>query len=359
MIGIIGAAGAIGKECTKLLNNYGIKPIKLGIRNNTDVYNKHVNITSFFDLEDDLSFNFVDDCDVLINCSYCTEPTILNFINKLLGYKLKIIDLNYYKFKKPVNLEDNILFYGIGSSPGLMEYLPKFGASFFDRINNISIDYLTSGKFSYSAAKQYLEYLENDEFYPKTIFKDGELTSCTIENIEEKIKIFDNIWYKFPYMDTRTLKICKLINPNIANFNICIKDGVMKKYLENIKVDEVDLKEKAKKMACLSDVDCFKNDKTCGFILNVKGSYKEKNGELSVVLKSSTPERMTALTTVATTLLVQEHSYENESRNYFDMSDILINNSLLKKMKEIDTSFFYQISDKEIDYKNYFKSGDI
>ena len=32
MIGIIGATGDIGLECTKILNDYGIKSLRLGYR---------------------------------------------------------------------------------------------------------------------------------------------------------------------------------------------------------------------------------------------------------------------------------------------------------------------------------------
>ncbi|HDU0748835.1 TPA: hypothetical protein REP73_002517, partial [Staphylococcus pseudintermedius] len=78
MIGIIGATGDVGLECTKILNDYGIQPLRLGYRKKEKIV-QGKNIFKFVDLEDINScVKFIEGCDCIINCSGYSDSTIFN-----------------------------------------------------------------------------------------------------------------------------------------------------------------------------------------------------------------------------------------------------------------------------------------
>ena len=346
MIGIIGATGDIGSECTKILNDYGFQSLKLGYRRKERVY-KSNNIFKFIDLNDiNTCVEFVKNCDCVINCSKYSDSSIFNLIDTVNKNKCILIDLSYYDFYEKTVFGGGTIYHGVGSSPGLMEALPIIISKIFDKILSFQIHYASNGEFTFNAAKEYLKYLNEDGFYATSILHSGNIEPYLEENKIITLPISGERLMSFPYIDKRSLKVCKQIDVGNAMFYMCIKDGYVYNFLKNIRFkNEGNINIAAQKLVDMSYLDNIQKKEFCGFILESIGIKDENTIKASLILKSKSPTRLTALTLAAISLIALEHNNKPEIK---DMSEFPWLNKLLDKMMEMDTTFYYKLS-KETD----------
>lgn len=341
MIGIIGATGDIGSECTKILNDYGIKDIKLGYRRKEKVC-KSKNTFAFIDLDDiNTCVEFVDGCDCIINCSGYSDSSIFNLIDTVNKNKCILIDLSYYNFYEKSVFEGGTIYHGVGSSPGLIEALPVIISRVFDKTLSFQMYYASNGEFTYNAAKEYLRYLSEDGFYARSILNSGKIEPYLAGNKTITLPISSERWVPFPYIDKRTLKVCRQIGVENAIFYMCIKNGYVCNFLKNIRSDNIEnINVMAQKLVDLSNLDNIEKKEFGGFILEATGIKNKNTIDANMILKSISPTRLTALTVAAVSILALEHGNKTEIK---DMSEFPLLNSLLDKMMEMDTTFYYKL----------------
>lgn len=342
MIGIIGATGDIGLECTKILNDYGIQDLRLGYRKKEKVV-KNKNIFKFVDLEDMNScIEFIKGCDCIINCSRYSDLAIFNLIEVANKNRCIIIDLSYYDFYDRNTFRKGTIYHGVGSSPGLMESLPVIISKVFDKIHSFQIYYASIGEFTCNAAKEYLRYLNKDSFYATSILNSGNIEPYLEKNKTITLPISKERWLLFPYIDKRILKVCRQIDVGNAVCYMCMRDGYVRNFLKNIHFNNVEnINEMAQKLSDISHLDKIGKKEFCGFVLNAVGIKDENMIEAKLIMKSTSPTRLTALTVAAVSLLALE--YDNKS-GIKDMSEFPWINVLLDKMKDMDTTFYYRLS---------------
>ncbi|MGL5440731.1 MAG: hypothetical protein ACRDA4_10215 [Filifactoraceae bacterium] len=342
MIGIIGASGDIGLECTRILNNYGIKDLKLGYRKKEKVV-RGKNVFKFVDLEDMNSYvEFVEGCDCIINCSRYSDSIIFNLIDEVNKNGSILIDLSYYNFYERITLERGTIYHGVGSSPGLMESLPIIISKVFDKIYSFKIHYASVGKFTFNAAKEYLRYLNEDGFYASSMLNSGNIEPHFGGDKTVTLPISSEKWMLFPYIDKRTRKACKQIDVENAMFYICIKDGYVYNFLKKIHSNSVgNLNEMAQKLVDMSRLDNIGKTEFCGFVLEAIGIKDENMMEANLIIKSVSPTRLTALTAAAVSLLALEYDNKSEIQ---DMNEFSCLNVLLDKMMDMDTTFYYRLN---------------
>lgn len=342
MIGIIGATGDIGSECTKILNNYGLQSLKLGYREKEKIY-KSKNVFEFIDLDDiSTCIEFVDGCDCIINCSEYSDSSIFNLIDIVNKNKCILIDLSYYNFYEKTIFGGGVIYHGVGSSPGLMEALPVIISKTFDKTLSFQIHYASNGEFTCNAAKEYLKYLNEEGFYSASILNSGNIEPYLEENKTITLPISREKWLPFPYIDKRTLKVCRQIEVENAIFYMCIKNGYVCKFLRNVRADDKEnINIMAQKLADLSRLDNIDKKELCGFILEAIGIKDKNTIKANLILKSKSSTRLTALTAAAVSILALEHDNKSGVK---DMSEFPWLNNLLDKMMEMDTTFYYRLS---------------
>lgn len=342
MIGIIGATGDIGLECTKILNDYGIKSLRLGYRKKEKIVQGR-NVFKFVDAEDINScVEFIEGCDCIINCSGYSDLTISNLIKAVNKNKCILIDLSYYDFCERITFEGGTIYHGVGSSPGLMESLPIIISKVFDKIHSFQIHYASIGEFTYNAAKEYLRYLDTDNFYATSILNSGNIEPYLGENRAITLPISRERWMAFPYIDKRTLEVCSQIGIGNAVFYMCMQDGYVYNFLKNIRSNSVvNINDMAQKLVDLSHLDKIGKKEFCGFVLEATGVKDENMIEANLIIRSTSPTRLTALTAAAVSLLALEHDNKFEIK---DMSKFPWIDNLLDKMMDMDTTFYYRLS---------------
>lgn len=357
MIGIIGATGDIGLECTKILNDYGIKSLRLGYRKKEKIV-KGRNVFKFVDLEDINScVEFIKGCDCIINCSEYSDSAIFNLIDAVNKNKCILIDLSYYDFYERITFEGGTIYHGVGSSPGLMESLPIIISKVFDKIHSFQIHYAAIGEFTYNAAKEYLRYLDADNFYATSILNSGNIEPYLEKNRTIMLPISRERWTLFPYIDKRTLKVCRQMDVGNAVFYMCMQDGYVYNFLKNIRSNSVvNINDMAQKLADLSYLDKIGKKEFCGFVLEAAGIKDENTIEANLIIKSTSPTRLTALTAAAVSLLALEYDNKFEIK---DMSKFPWINNLLDKMMDMDTTFYYRLSERGNMILNNIFEGEI
>lgn len=342
MIGIVGATGDIGLECAKILNDYGIQSLKLGYRKKEKIV-KSKNIFKFVNLEDINScVEFIEGCDCIINCSRYSDSAIFNLIDTVNKNRCILIDLSYYDFYEKITFGGGTIYHGVGSSPGLMESLPIIISKIFDKTHSFQIYYASIGKFTCNAAKEYLRYLNEDSFYATSILNSGNIEPYLERNKTITLPISSEKWMLFPYIDKRTLKVCREIDVENAMFNMCINDGYIYNFLKNIRSNSVgNINKMARKLVDISHLDNIGKTEFCGFVLEAIGIKDENMIEANLIIKSMSPTRLTALTAAAVSLLALEHDNKSEVK---DMSEFPWLNNLLDKMMDMDSTFYYRSS---------------
>lgn len=344
MIGIVGGTGEIGLECVNLLNNYGSEKIKIGVRNKSTTVNKKDNLYEFIDIKNRKScFNFVKECDCIVNCTNIREPDIYNLMHAADKYNVKFIDVNHHNSQRR-SKNDIAIYHGIGASPGLTEALPKVMANDFDQLTKLKLYYVTLGKFTLSAAKEYLRYLKSGEVYATTVLENGNIIPYTNDDSLINFPIGSGRWIRLPYMDRRTVKVCEQLNLKNAEFYTCMKEGYTYDFLRNIRTNCTgDIDKIAEKLVKLSKIDNLNQEKYSGFILEAEGIKNGFKSNKNLIIKSPSAARLTALVVVATVLLSLESKVEF---CIHDMSTVPFTELLLDKMTEIDSLFFHKF------YKN-------
>lgn len=346
MIGIIGATGSIGKECADILENYKRIPIKKGSRS-----------LNHIDLNDKKSCEaFVSDCQCVINCTAMKDSSIRNLVEALRLTKCKLIDVNENDVLSAITNAATEIYIGAGASPGLTEALPVLLAEDFQEITDLEVYYMSSGKFSFLAAKEYLLYLKKKSVYASAKLENGALVSCGSRIDYGNFRFENEDWLRLPYMDDRALAVCKQIKVPNAKFYICMKDGYVYETVNCIRHsnDPVDLL--ADRLVKASVLDRSIHKDFSGFYVKVKGLKGDLNTEVHLIIKSPSPERLTALTASSVAVLSADHHC---GFSVYNMQNIPFIRSLPHTMLQLDSKFYYEIFEgNQIDVSNAY-SGEI
>ena len=108
---------------------------------------------------------------------------------------------------------------------------------------------------------------------------------------------------------------------------------------------------------CSSDLlDKIGKKEFCGFVLEAAGIKDENTIEANLIIKSTSPTRLTALTAAAVSLLALEYDNKFEIK---DMSKFPWINNLLDKMMDMDTTFYYRLSERGNMILNNIFEGEI
>lgn len=345
MIGIVGGKGEIGLECVNLLNDYEREPIKIGIRNSNAIVDEKNKLYEFIDIKNRKScFEFAKDCDCIINCTNVRGSDIYNLIDAAGKYKAKFVDVNYHNSQEKIEIYNTTIYHGVGASPGLTEVLPKIIANKFEQITELKLYYTTVGRFTFSAAKEYLRYIESGEVYSATVLKNGDIIPCANDRPVISLPIGNEKWNTLPYIDERTVGICKQLNLENAGFYMCIQDGYTYEFLKNIWLKYKDDKDKtAQELVKASEIDCLHQETYSGFVLEAEGIIDQCKCNMNLIMKSPSASKLTALAVTATALLSLD---SKEEFCVLDMSAVPFVDLLLDKMSEVDPLFFHKI------YKN-------
>lgn len=189
MIGIIGGYGSIGLEAAKILTDFyqeeiiiaGSNPEGMGIVKQ-----------SFFEGTKKLKVDIFDkdsverlfhQCNVVVNCSGVSlkDTYILDYITE--NDDIKYTDLgNDIASMLKSKVRNSCIVLAAGSLPGLSALMPRYLALQIKGPHKLKFSYDGLGRFTYTAAREYLEGLFQKDKYVMVALKNGRIEPVNSEN---------------------------------------------------------------------------------------------------------------------------------------------------------------------------------
>ena len=334
MIGIVGANGEIGNLCIKFLKDYGINNIKAGIRNR-NLLEENSNFSyDYIDLSNKEScISFAKNCDCVINCATANKEGIKNLVEAVELGKTKLVDLTYYRNIELPKVKNSLICHGVGVSPGLTEFLPKIITKHFDEVESLNLYYVTIDKFTYSSAKSYLEYLDSSNIYPMTEINEWKLQATSYNGEAISLKNLSVKLKQIPYMDNRSISICRNLGIKNAKFNICMPDGETYKLLMNPNFRKFDKSEKIRKLIIASRLDVQIFDSYCAMLVESKGQLRNNEVFHRFLIEEKSSANLTAIISVAVAVKILKNTYDV---GIYEMANLEYSSKFLSLILDID-----------------------
>lgn len=297
MIGIIGAYGEIGKNVTNLLKENYSEKLLLGGRNVKQALSNEKGLDDCelmnIDIEDSISMEkFIKKCNVVVNCSG-KNGYITKCITK---YKSKYIDAGLTFNKMDYEGLETVL-YGVGAIPGLSGILSKYLSLEFDMVESLEFYYKALGKFSLTAAKDYLDGIASSDNKSMTFLQNGKLVNFLgYENEINKFIVRSGVnrGKCYPFYDKETQHIVEKLNLKNGKWFSLLDGELISKILERSSYDyKINPKETIKNLSQASIIDSSINTKYAMFIIQESGFVGDEYLKKTLTLEAEDPSRLT------------------------------------------------------------------
>lgn len=335
MIGIIGASGKIGKECSQLLSKNSI-PIKRGVRKKKEGL-KNDDYLLLLDNRDSC-FEFVKGCDCIINCSSRIK-NLDHIVDAVEAHAAFFVDIHSYEKQTLEQFNKIPLIYGAGTSPGLTEALLMLTTKMFDKAISVNVYYTSFERFSVSAAKEYLEYIKSNAFTPMAAYKNGQLhANNEVKKIGVLSMMYGNNVIATPYIDNRIIRTCQKFDIPSAEYYFCVHSGPTYRKILDLSRRDFNQNE-LEDLVRISEKEIGALTK-CSILVEMIGYKNNQFLSCCVVLKSVSPTRLTALILSAVSILSNKLCFH---KGHYDLSSAVDIDKLLNIMRKLDPSLFLEV----------------
>lgn len=308
MIGIIGGYGNVGQWAARALLRYADKRIRVGGRNE-ERFRTWANTLSdsgtvefmHVDFRDINSVKqFAEGCTIILNCSGPTYSCSSKLAEVILSMGIGYVDAGYDRAMSRIyeKFGDGKVLCKAGAIPGLSGLLPMYLAQQFDKVNQIEVYYCALGKFTKTAATDYLN----------GIF--GNRTKVPLKRREEKRKLLPfsaEEAYLYPYYDEECEHVQQITKCDMSRWFMALAGECTNKFMftavDSYKADP----DKAVKDLCMAAyVDTLGRSEYAGFVIQISGEAAGKQIIRTLLVKAPTAEYMTGIAAAASVILLND-----------------------------------------------------
>lgn len=336
MIGIIGGYGNIGIEAADIIKANSSERIRVAGRDFSNASQRAKDLfieDEWYQIKDNNPRewrDFIKDCKVVLCSAELGNKTVtsLNHIASEMNCPIIYLGINV-----PIQQSEGKFIYGAGSIPGLSGIIPQYLAKEFDSVSSIDFYYGARGTFTYTAAKDYMDGIFNNNNKSMVMWKSGKIVPY-VPSIKAKSNIFirneiENM-KSFPYFDDESEYLCEKYDLSEGRWHMCIYGENTLKVLERARYDYQINQDKTLQRICrASKLDCFGTTNMTKFICNIVGVVSNNVIEKSLLLTCNNPSRLTGNVAAATVLTILEMGMEKG--NYL-LSKSKINLEVMKNL---------------------------
>ncbi len=313
MIGIIGGSGNVGRHVVSILEREQTEPLRVGSRNTSRSDNSQgqLNIRDVMavDIDDISSIKaFITDCKIVINCAKVpTDSEELTWVVANNGSDY--IDVGMIdRSKIASDIPDNCsVIYGAGSTPGLSGILPRWFANDFAKVKNLKSYYAALGRFTKTAARDYLDGLFHETNKSMMIWKNGQVAPYVTDGNPGRVRLFNRELKSFPYFDNESLYVAKELDLKNGEWYMTLDGECTLKVLETAKYHYPN--NPAQTIQSLHDAtkaDCAGDKEYAGFVIQIDGEIKRRELSRTLSFLYDSPAELTGLTAAVTVIAVKE-----------------------------------------------------
>ena len=305
MIGVIGGFGDIGSRVVRYINRYSDQDIRIGGRNEQRIPNGYSSKISFqqVDIQEEASLSkYIEGCDVVINCTGIGKERASLLQKVIIEKSVNYISLDMYDWSKCAGEFSgaNAVIDCCGSIPGLAEVLMIYMCNRFKKIKKFKFYYGALGKFTITAARDYLLNLDNRTTKSMAYLKDGRVSMYPhSDKLKEKLPFSESIFRLFPYVDEGGLYLAEKFHIQNAVWYMAFMGERTMKALE-------DIERNAEKISIASGLDSNEGESFAGYLIEITGN---KNGEditETLYLRFNHPSELTSFVAATSALAVCE-----------------------------------------------------
>lgn len=350
MIGIIGGYGDVGCNAAKILSEKGFK-VKIGGRH-AEKFKLREQDTRYYyqnvDIENENSvLEFLDGCNGILNCAGPSHKLSIALANIVIDMERVYVDVGYPNNWRKLALRNSkkSIIFGAGSTPGLSGILPRFLGDSFDKVEDLFYCYSPLGKFSSSAAEDYLEGLFEVEKKASIIYCDGK--EEIYKELPQTMKVLKQyVSYFYPYMDRESFFVISRLNLSNGQWYMGVNGSSTQSVLESARYSYLKDKEKTIKSLCDASVaDLNGKSENVDFYIQLNGLKEGEKRTKTLYVNSFNPSYLTGYTAAITMILALENKLEAEviplghSDHYAEFVECFTKNLESITFKVMDTSF--------------------
>jgi hypothetical protein len=181
MIGIIGGYGDVGLQAARILKEWGRRPLRFGGRNPKAA---RAELAAEFplaewvkvDIDDSRSLEaFLDGCELVINCAGPSYRKAARVAEMCVAKGCHQVDAGTGPKLDSLRTTPSrvVILYAAGAIPGLSGLLPRWLAQFFTKVDSLRCYTGFLGRFTASAAADYLAGMGNRDCQALAAWKNG------------------------------------------------------------------------------------------------------------------------------------------------------------------------------------------
>ena len=358
MIGIIGGGGNVGQWATQALTRFSSAYIKVGGRNkeqfeklarslpdNAAVEFRQVDFKNIHSVK-----QFAEDCTIILNCAGPTYNHASELAEAVLNMGIGYVDVGYGKAMDQIfkRYGDKRILCKAGAIPGLSGVLPKYLAQQFEEIHQIEVYYCALGKFTKTAAADYLDGVFDNRM---------ELPSKRREARRKLLPLSINEAYLYPYYDEECEHVERITKCNVSKWFMALEGECTHNFMntaaDSYKMDS----DKAVEDLCLATyVDTLGRTEYAGFVIQISGETAGKHMIRTMQVKAPTAEYMTGTVAAASALLL-DHTKELKIGG--ELGKIKEVNEFFSILDRIGQRLLISIVDKSIEDLTAVEEGEI
>lgn len=305
MIGVIGGFGDIGSRVVKYITKYSNHNIRIGGRSEHKIPSGYSNKISFqqVDIQDEASLSrYIEGCEVVINCTGIGKDKAAVLQAVIVKKSVNYISLDRYDWSEYAGMFSgrNAVIDCCGSIPGLAETLMVYMCNRFKKIEKLKFYYGALGKFTITAARDYLLGLDHTTTKSMVYLRDGKVSIYPhLDMLEEKLPFLESSFRLFPYVDEGALYVAEKFHIQDAVWYMTIAGDRTLKALE-------DTSRSARKLSIASELDCNELGTFAGYLIEVTGNEMYNNVTKTLYLRFNHPSALTAFVTTVSALGICE-----------------------------------------------------
>lgn len=309
MIGIIGGYGDVGLQTAKALHEWGAGRLRLGGRNPERAkrsYGEQFLQAEWAEvhIEDDRSMeSFMDGCELIINCAGPSYRTSARVAEMCLQHGKHLVDAGFDPAMKAMHTRrtDKAIVYAAGSTPGLSGLLPRWASQSLDRVESLKCYTGTLGKFTASAAEDYLAGAASADNVPLAAWRNGSRRSAAAHRKSRvTLPFFPREVDLYPFLDAEAEFVAASVSLKDGEWYIAVDGTHVPTVLETTRIQFLtDPQNAVARLCAAAELDSTGRRPYVHFLVQLDGIRDGDEATRSVVLRADNPASLTGTVAAA------------------------------------------------------------
>ncbi len=316
MIGVIGGYGDVGAQASRFLLEWGKRPLRIGGRS---LEAAKAGLGDLFpqaewrraDLEDTRSLeSFMDGCELIINCTGPSWRSSARVAELALSRGCHLVDAGMDPGFERLRggYRHTAVLYGAGATPGLSGLLPRWLARSFDSVQTMSYYSGALGRFTASAAEDYLAGATGKDNEALTAWRDGGRRPAALSRKPgTTLPFFAREVTLYPYFDGEAEFVADALSLRDGEWHIAIDGERVPLVLEEVSAQFLTDRDSAVKRLCTAtELDSAGRQPYFNMLVQLEGLVRGENITRTSVLRAESPAALTGAVVAAAGMVLAE-----------------------------------------------------